>query len=653
MKSNRTLCIVLAAVMLLSLGACGAAPASSAPQESQAPQEAAPAPAPAEAAAPAPDELPLSDTDKQLALIQSKISTLLQPEGDQPWLYTVTDLDHNGRLEFVAARQHPQDRSKNLLVWEVNTDRSALSEVAVKLEEDETFPDFMTDSTDTYHMAVGDTWSYMFYDNIVLSDTEVFTRKSAMTFKNGTISYEPFAIEHTVVTDGTRNVSYLDGDGNDITQDEYNASGVTAFAGAERSSTGFEWLKADEVQELDRLGSSWMVFTGLKKAPETNPFPTPAALQQPAATPAPAPTAEPTATPAPTPAPTPVPDPGPTYLTITKNPTNEPGKKEGGTALFVACANAFDSLTWTMVSPSGAEYTPQQFAQKFPSVSVSGYYGTTLSLANLVYDVGGWGAYCTFYYRGQSARTSTAYVYVKYAPAPSEGYVNGSVYDWNYGYVSVMGDDGRSVTVDWNHVSLTGDIVSGAPATYYWSGSKDNITICYIEGQEKPVGPVYGSMSGRAYEGGGGYAIDLDNGTQVFVDSWNCKVEGNFYDGCSAVVYYMNYPSTDNVYHADIYGNQGLIVPTRDDDQGGWAGSHYYDNEPGFQVADPSYVDQGTYGYETDNSVPVAIGESVFNMTTHISYNDDGSTYEAIWCPNCGAEVSLAMDHCPVCGRGF
>lgn len=60
-----------------------------------------------------------------------------------------------------------------------------------------------------------------------------------------------------------------------------------------------------------------------------------------------------------------------------------------------------------------------------------------------------------------------------------------------------------------------------------------------------------------------------------------------------------------------------------------------------------------TYGYETDNSVPVAIGDSVFNMTTHVSYNDDGSTYEAIWCPNCGAEVSLAMDHCPVCGRGF
>ena len=138
MKSKRTLCIVLAAVMLMSLGACGA----SAPQTTEAPQAASDAtPAPAPDATPAP--APLSDTDIQLALIQSKIKDLLQPDGDQPWVYTVTDLDHNGNLEFVAAKQHPQDRSKNLRIWEVNADRKNLTEAEVVLEEDETFPDFM------------------------------------------------------------------------------------------------------------------------------------------------------------------------------------------------------------------------------------------------------------------------------------------------------------------------------------------------------------------------------------------------------------------------------------------------------------------------------------------------------------------------------
>ena len=40
-----------------------------------------------------------------------------------------------------------------------------------------------------------------------------------------------------------------------------------------------------------------------------------------------------------------------------------------------------------------------------------------------------------------------------------------------------------------------------------------------------------------------------------------------------------------------------------------------------------------------------AIGFGVFMIPA------DGSTYEAVWCPECGAEVSLAMEQCPVCGH--
>ena len=145
----------------------------------------------------------------------------------------------------------------------------------------------------------------------------------------------------------------------------------------------------------------------------------------------------------------------------------------------------------------------------------------------------GWGAYCTFYFQGQSARTSTAYIYLSSTPP--------------------------------------------TPPT--------------------PPTPYYGTMSGTAYEGGAGYAIYLQNGTQVFVDSWNCNVEGQFYDGCSAIVYYTDYPSDANIYRADIYGNQGLIIP--DDDQGGWAGS------------------------------------------------------STVTCPYCGAEVASAYEDCPYCGHNL
>ncbi len=650
MKTKRFLSLVLAALMLFSLAACGSTPVSSqeAPAEkqteAQAPAETAAQPVSVSASE-------LSDIDAQLKLIHENMDKLQQPAGELPWFYAVTDLDHDGSLEFIAASQHPTDRSTNLKIWEVSADRKALTECSVQKDEEESFPDIMTDSVDTFHVTSDDTWNYLFYDNIVLSDTDVYTSKSAFHMKDNVISYEAFAVEHTVIEDGTRKTTHTDAEGNDITPEEYNASGVRAFEGAERRNTSFEWLTAEGAKDIIRLTDSYAVFMGVKKATEKFPVPKPAALQDPEATATPAPSA------APTPAPTPVPQ--PRYLEITKNPTSE-NKKVGGTALFVACANVFDNLAWTMVSPYGQEYTASQFAYMYANAPVSGYASTTLSIGNVALDMNGWGAYCTFYYQGQTARTSTAYLYVtedKPAP-PSEGHFDGNVYDWNYSYVSIWSNQGFSALVDWNKVILYGDIYSGAPATCYWSGNRNNILECYIQGSEPKPEPTYGSMSGYAHEGGGGYAIDLANGVQVYVDGWKCKVTGNFYDGCYCNVYYTDYPSSENIYQVDIYGDMGLIIP----DQGGWAGSHYYDSMPREEEQDvpdqggwagsqyynnePGYVEQGTYGYETGNTV----GDG---YATHTSYNADGSTYEAIWCPDCGSEVSLAMENCPNCGRHF
>ena len=61
----------------------------------------------------------LSDEDQQLTLISSQLSGLKQSDSETPWYYTVTDLDHDGNLEFVAASQHPQSRATNLRIWEL------------------------------------------------------------------------------------------------------------------------------------------------------------------------------------------------------------------------------------------------------------------------------------------------------------------------------------------------------------------------------------------------------------------------------------------------------------------------------------------------------------------------------------------------------
>ena len=645
---KRILSFLLAALMLFSLALCGSGAALA-------------------------DEG--TDIDAQLNLIFSQIGNLLQQNGELTWYYTVTDLDHNGRLEFIAAAQHPEDRSTNLHIWEVTTDKTALTEDSVSKQAEESFPDILTDSTDTYHDLATDSWFYMFYDNVILSANEVFTSKSAYRLKDGVIGYLAYAVEHTVVENGYRNVTHMDQNGNSISAEQFNAAGEGAFSGCERSSTNFDWITAADANSLARLADCYAVFTGRKNAPQSFPVPKPAALEKPVAT----------AAPSPSPAQN---NDAVVYLSVTKNPTNE-NRKVGDTAYFVSCANAFDSLTWTMVAPGGGEYSIQNFQNLYPACPVSGQYSTTLSIGKLTADLNSWGAYCTFNYKGQTARTSTAYIYVTQQQEKKNpsGTYSGSVVDWTFSTVTVS-VNGVNAVIPWGLCDVEGDLYYGASASVVYNGK--DITYCYIKGSYTPAPtygsmsgtiysdtastvyvvlqnglglhlnaylvnwvsgsvldgagctvyytdypsgdtvyqidvygytpqPVYGTMNGTAYEGGGGFAIYLTNGSQVYVDSWLCNVVGTFYDGAGCVVEYIDYPSSDNIYSVTIYGNQGLVVdpyPVNNDNDYDW----------------PSYDD---FDYEDWTDYGGWAGSST------------------VTCPNCLSEVASAYDNCPNCGASL
>ena len=538
------------------------------------------------AEAPAAAASEASDIDVQLNLVYSQAEKLKQIDGEKIWYYSVTDLDHDGNLEFNAATQHPQDRSTNLKVWEVSADRTALTECSLDKDAEESFPDILTDTADTYHNVEKGTWSYVLNDNIVISDAEVYAIKTAVTLKDGILSYDAYAVEHTLVENNQRSVSHTDMNGFSISPDLYNASVANAFAGTERSNTAFDWFKAEELNSLGRLTDSYAVFSGVKEPTESFPVPKPAALDEPAATPAPTITPVPAAAPIPAVTPAPAQNTQPAFLSVTKNPTNE-NKKIGGTEVFVACSNIYESLSWTFVSPDGGEFTPASFVAG-SAATISGEYSTTISVNKVEDWMNGWGAYCTFYYQGQTARTSTAYIYVSGEPAPAPapvpvpdgGTFYGSVVDWNYSSVSVRLDGTTIAAIPWDICVLSGDIYVGAPATVTWNGTTTkglNYTYCSITGSQPAPQPTYGSMSGSASEGGGGFAITLIDGTQAFVDAWNCNVSGRFYNGAPCTAYYTGTPSSSSIYQVDIYGAYDTPI-----DQGGWAGSQYYANEPTF-----------------------------------------------------------------------
>ena len=451
-----------------------------------------------------------ADVDKQIALIYSGLGELVQKDEGKEWFYTVTDLDHNGKLEFIAASQDKEKLTTSLKVWTANDDMTSLEECKLAMKEGETFPDFLTDMADTFHDVKNDAWYYLCYNNEVGGENEFTTYKTAVTLKDKELSFMTFAAEHSVVVFGLKHVAYTDASGASISAEQYNNAGLNNFPGAEKSNTGFEWMKADKIKSLTDLTDAYAVFLGAKKPTESFAAVQPASMQAPDAVPA---GGSSYGTPVATPVPgyNPVTPVQPAYLSITKNPTNE-GRTTGETAYFVAGANAYDSLYWTFVSPYGGEYSAQNFGSMYPKSPVNGTYSTTLSISGVSKDMNGWGAYCTFYYKGQTARTSTAYltVYDKPTPttrpapapdpAPSQetGVLYGTVTDYSFSTVTVEVPGKTIATVSFDIVSIDGDLYKGAPATLYWEGmtgkGPSKYTWCFIQGSHAAPEPVYGSM---------------------------------------------------------------------------------------------------------------------------------------------------------------
>jgi hypothetical protein len=529
-KSKVSVLILCALILALCLSACSALPVAAASVTALLPADAQEG----EALSPA------MDADNQLNLIVSRLDEWRQTDGEIRWYYTVTDLDHDNSLELIAAAQHPLDRSTNLKVWEVSDTRDSLVACAPAFEEDESFPDILTDNVDTYHNTVKDTWSYMFYDRVILSDTEMYSVKSAVSMADGVISYEPYALEHIEINSGVFTVSHLDTTGREITPEQFNAAGNNAFAGDERSNTSFDYIPAEELS-ISRLSDSYAVFIGEKDPPEVFPVPRPNVLL---ATNTPAPSPVPSSQPVPT---SPV---KPTYLQITKNPTNE-NKKVGGTAIFVACSNIYDSLRWTFVAPNGDEFDLAAFRAKFPACPVTGENSTSLHIGKVSADLSNWGAYCTFTYNGQTARTSTAYVYVAGAPVPpgqQTGSFKARVTDFTNTTVTMFVYDaqGYNTVVDRSICEISGELNLGVTCTAFYNGISVRgpiFTKVIIQGSAPQPDPgekrgsFYASVADYSYatitlnvSDGPGYTSVVDRGI--------CNITGDLYIGAPCTAYY-------------------------------------------------------------------------------------------------------------------
>ena len=342
------------------------------------------------------------DLSSQLDLIVRNFGALKQNDTPTTWYYCVTDLDHNGRLELLAATTSSDGRNDaKLKLWEVSKDGKLLESVKheftdAKLDDvKDGFPNIMADSADTVYDAASKTWYYIFTDTAE-SSHDLTPEESAeangmkhfemyITVTFGLSKHEDLidrgvlASKIITVEDGKTETQIIDKDGKSMTEDQFLSIAYTAFAGKQRSNTSFDWFKADEAANADRFIRSYNVFDNAAAAPKNPVTSAPAAAA---------------------------------ILTVTKNPTNET-HNAGESALFIANALNYTSAVWSFVDPNGNAVSANDFVARCGG-SVSGENSTSLTIRNVNTNMNGWGVYCTFRANNQSARTTTAYIYTRY-----------------------------------------------------------------------------------------------------------------------------------------------------------------------------------------------------------------------------------------------
>lgn len=309
----------------------------------------------------APSVLP-QDQQKQLIMTNYSLWAYTEP-WDSPWFYTFTDLDHNGRMEVIAATLQGSGLYTWMKVYEVNADCSGLAEVILMEGEGFSYPDLIVESMPCYYDAETSLYYYTGEDIIRDGAARYYHQNMFFFLRDGKIDFETIATRETVYTESNETVTCLDTAGNVISEAEYETYAEQYFAGKLKSELMLSWVQVE------------------------NPWPQEDTAETPD-----------------------IPD-GP-QIVITKNPTSE-AIAIGGKTWFIAHADNAASLTWRMTGPDGVIYYSLDSAMAIhPGLKLEALERDTLAVSNVPLSASGWGVVALFENGSSSAVTEPAYLYV-------------------------------------------------------------------------------------------------------------------------------------------------------------------------------------------------------------------------------------------------
>lgn len=355
---KKIITILLAVLMMLTAAGCSEAT----PSQTEEPEAIVPSPE----VSLQPETL--SQEQQRQLIMDSYESWRAQDEYYSPWYYSITDLDHNGRLEVIAASMQGTGLFTFATLWEVNEEGTALVSCQSNLDEWQDWPDIIRNEFPSYYDSTSGKYYYVCGNDTRNGAAEHYFSQCVLCLYEGQLEIKTLCYGSEIYSDPDAEpvVSYSTADGQPLTEAEYNAYADEYFQGMEKSSFSPQWTQGPEAAT---------------EAEEASPAPeAPDKAEE-------------------------------VQITVTKNPSSE-ALTVGGKTWFIAHADKAQSLTWQLVSPEGTVCSLEEAMAANPGLSLEALEGDTLAVSNVPLSFNGWAVQARFDGQGSSVTTSPAFIYV-------------------------------------------------------------------------------------------------------------------------------------------------------------------------------------------------------------------------------------------------
>lgn len=216
------------------------------------------------------DVQPEMSYEDQIALIVSEKAQWQIPSDEyyQPYSYTVTDLDRNGRLELIVSVCMGTGFFSYNNVWEVSESFDGITLCRTPYGEYGSQSDIIVSQLKAY--TDGEHYYYIVSDYVRSGWAWNGEEIRAYSLKDGAISDETLAsYSCNNYEDGTSDTTYFDADGREISQSEYEDIADEIFEDLEELDVTILWqmLSEEEFSQLDDgsltslLAQAWQGFT--------------------------------------------------------------------------------------------------------------------------------------------------------------------------------------------------------------------------------------------------------------------------------------------------------------------------------------------------------------------------------------------------------